>query len=263
MNSASVALGVASRGLHKLLKSPAYASPPILVPLLFFAAFTGALSVISHTKTFHYYSYTAFQFIFVFFESMALIGVFNAFDIARDYESGFGSRMMLAAPRRMAIVVGYVIVSLSRAVLGVAVIWAVALAAGMPVRGSAIDIIGVIALGLLLNTAIALYGAGIALRLQTAAAGVLIMIPVFMALFVSPVMVERPQLGGWLHTVADGNPITALLESGRGFMAGHPVSVAVAFGAAVGLVLFFALFAAMGMHRAEHGDGGGRKSRGG
>ncbi len=262
MNSTSVALGIASRGLQKILKSPLYASPPVLVPLLFFAAFTGALSVVSHTKSFHYYSYTAFQFIFIFFESMALIGVFNAFDIAKDYESGFGSRLMLAAPRRIAIIVGYIVVSLCRAVVGAAFIWAVALATGMPVRGTAIDIVAIIALGLLLNTAIALYGAGIALRLQTAAAGVLIMIPVFMLLFVSPVMVQRQQLGGWLHTAASINPITALLESGRGFMARVPVSVGVAFGAAVGLVVFFALFAATGMHSAEQGGEGGGRRRG-
>ncbi len=259
----SVALGVALRGTRKLLKSPGYAAPPVIIPLLFFAAFTGALSSVSHTQGFHYYNYTAFQFVFALYEGMILVGVFTSFDVARDFEGGFSSRMMVAAPRRMLIVLGYVIVCVGRAAITAAVLWGVALAAGMPVRGSAIDIVGLVALALMLSVAVALYGAGVALRLQTAAAGVLVLIPSFMVMFCSPVLVERHNLHGWLHTVANINPLTPLLESGRGYMANDPVSVVLAFVAAGGLVLVFALWAAGGMRKAERGaPGGGRRRRG-
>lgn len=262
MNNASVALGVAARGIRKLAKSPGYALPPVLIPLLFFAAFTGALSSIQHTKGFHFYNYSAFQFVFALYEGMLLAGVFTSFDIARDFEGGFGSRLMLGAPRRMAIILGYVMICLARAVVTAAILWGVALAAGMPVRGTAIQIVGLVALALLLSVATTLYGAGVALRLQTAAAGVLVLIPAFMVMFCSPVLVERQNLHGWLHAVANINPVTPLLESGRGFMAGVPVSVGVAFGAAGALVVVFALWAARGMERAERGavgGGGGRR----
>ena len=51
--------------------------------------------------------YTAFQFVFVLLQSAAFGGVFTGFGIARDFESGFARRLLLAAPRRSGIVLGY------------------------------------------------------------------------------------------------------------------------------------------------------------
>ena len=89
-------------------------------------------------------------------------------------------------------------------------------------------------MALLLNVATTLFGAGIVLRLRSTAAGALILIPIFMVMFLTPVFTVRDQLGGWLETVASVNPLTALLEAGRGFLAGDPVSVAVSFVAGPG-----------------------------
>lgn len=254
--SRSVALGVAARDARRLLKSPTQALPPILIPLFFFAAFTGALSAIAHTRGFGYYNYTAFQFVFVLFQGAMFVGVFGGIDVARDFESGFNQRLMLAAPQRMAIVAGYLIVALARGVLVVGLVWAVAVATGMPVRGTALDLAGLVALALLLNLATTLYGTGIVLRLQTTAAGVLILIPTFMVLFITPVFAPRHKLTGWLQTAADVNPLTPPMEAGRGLLANHPVSVGLAFAAAGGLVVVFAVWAVRGMRKAEKGPSG-------
>lgn len=259
--SVSVALGVAQRSTRKLLHYPPMALPPILLPLFFFAAFTGALSALGSSKSFGYYNYTAFEFVFVLTMGAMFVGVFSAFDIARDFEIGLGARLMLSAPKRMAIVVGYVIVGLGRGVVSVAVIWAVALLTGMPVRGDALDLAGLTALVLLMNIATTLYGAGIALRFQTTASGVLILIPVFMVLFLTPVFVQLKSLTGWLKTAAHINPITPVLEAGRGFLAHSPTKVGLAFACAGGLVVVFALWAATGMRKAARGPGGTPRRR--
>jgi hypothetical protein len=47
------------------------------------------------------------------------------------------------------------------------------------------------------------------------------------------------------------NPVTRVLESGRGFLAGSPTEVAVAFGAAVALAAAFSLWALRGLRKAE------------
>ena len=258
VRSFSIALGVAQRSTRKLLKSPVPALPPILIPMFMFAAFAGALSGISNTKSFAYYDFTAFQFVFILYMGSMLAGAFSAFEISGDFESGMGNRLMLAAPQRLAIVGGYLIFAVGRFLFGIAVIWGIALLAGLSVRGGALDIAGLIALALLLNVATTLYGAGIALRLQSIAAGTLILIPIFMTLFMAPVFVPRPQLSGWLKTVADINPLTPAIEAGRGFMADDPVSVALAFGVTIGLVIVFAVFAVRGMVKAEKGPGSGR-----
>jgi ABC-2 type transport system permease protein len=260
--SLSVASGVAVRGTRKLFKNPVKAVTPMLTPLLFFVAFTGALSSLQSTKGFGYYNYTAFEFVLVLYTAVMFVGVFTAFDIALDYQSGMGNRLMLAAPRRMAIVGGYLIVALGRAVVAIAAVWAVGLAFGMPVRGGAAEILGLVALALLLNLATTLWGAGIALRLRSSAAGVLILMPVFVVMFTTPVFAPRHQLSGWLHAAASVNPLTPPVEAGRGFLADDPVSVVLAFVLAAALVAAFFLWAVRGMIHAEQGGGGGGGRRG-
>ena len=257
--SVSVALGVSRRNVRLLLKQPPRALPPILIPLLMFTAFTGALSAVASTTGFGYYDYTAFQFVFLLFMASMLVGVFVSFDIAHDYESGLGSRFMLAAPRRIAIIAGYLIVSVGRCAFGIAVIWGVVLAVGMSVRGDALEIAGLILLAVLLNIATMLYGAGIALRMQSTAAGALIFISVFMSLFLTPVFAPRNTLSGWLKTATDINPLTPPLEAGRGLLAHDPIRLGAAFGSTGGLVIVFGIWAVLGMRKAERGPGGGVK----
>jgi ABC-2 type transport system permease protein len=249
--SPAVALAVARRSTRKLFKSPVLAITPTMIPLLFFAAFTGALSSFGDAPGFDYYDYTAFNFVFVLYQAAIYMAIFTSFELASDFQTGVARRMMSAAPHRMAIVAGYVISALGRGVVVVAVVWAVALISGMPVRGNAIEIAGLVVLALLLNVATSLYGAGVVLRLKSTAAGALILIPAFMVMFLSPVFTVRDQLGDWLETVAGVNPLTALLEAGRGFLAGDPVSVAVAFAAGLGFVIVFGVWAVLGMRRAE------------
>jgi len=51
--------------------------------------------------------------------------------------------------------------------------------------------------------------------------------------------------------VASVNPVTALLESGRGFISGDPTVVALAFVVAGGLAGLLVLWAWGGLRRAE------------
>lgn len=248
--SLAVARGVGLRGTRNLIKEPPLLLAPMIVPLFFFAAFTGALSVIGKQKDFVYYSFTTFVFVFVLYMAAMLVGVFTSFDIAIDYETGLGRRFMLAAPRRMAIVAGYVMIALGRGVIAVAVVWGIALVTGMSVRGGPIDIAALIALALLLNLATTLYGAGVALRFQSSTAATLILIPVYMALFMTPVFTERDNLTAWLKAVAGVNPLTAPMEAGRGMLANDPVSVALAFGACIGLVIVLFGWAVVSMRKA-------------
>lgn len=251
--SLSIAGGVAQRGRRLLLKFRFKLLPPMLVPLFFFAAFNGALSTVGDSKAFPYYDYTAFQFVFLLFMSSMFSGVFTAFDIASDFEGGMGNRMMLAAPQRMAIVGGYLMVSLGRCLLAIAVVWAVALAVGMEVRGGAVDLVALNLLALLLNQAMTLYGAGVALRLRSVAAETIILLPVFLLLFLTPVFLPRQQLSDLVQSLAGVNPLTAAMEAGRGFLADDPVSVGLAFAAAIGLLILFAIWATLGLRKATKG----------
>jgi ABC-2 type transport system permease protein len=248
----SVALAVAWRGIHNAFTNPAILVPSMLFPLFFFTAFAGGLSRVADVPGFDFPAgYTAFQFVFVFLQSAAFGGIFNGFAIARDFESGFSRRLLLAAPRRSGIVAGYALVALVRWLATAAVVTVVALLAGMEVLGSGVDLTGLLGLGLLVNVAALLWAAGIALRFRTLQAGPLMQVPVFLTLFLAPVYVPLALLDGWIHTVASVNPATFLLEAGRGLIAGDPVEVAAAFAVAVGAVGLFALWALRGLRSAE------------
>ena len=88
------------RNLHNFFTNPTLIVPALLFPLFFFTAFAGGLSEVADVPGFDYPAgYTAFQFVFVLLQSSAFGGVFTGFAMARDFESGFGRRMMLAAPQ--------------------------------------------------------------------------------------------------------------------------------------------------------------------
>jgi hypothetical protein len=58
-------------------------------------------------------------------------------------------------------------------------------------------------------------------------------------------------LQGWIHDVAIVNPMTRIIESGRGFVAGSPTEVAAAFAAAAALGAVFCIWAVRGLRKAE------------
>jgi len=247
-----IALAVAWRSIHNFLTNPAFLAPGILFPLFFFTAFAGGLSAISGAPGFDFPSgYTAFQFVFVLLQSAAFGGVFTGFGIARDFETGFAQRYLLAASNRTGIVAGYVLAALVRALITWAVLTAVALVAGMEVGGSAVDLFGLYGLAVLVNLAATLWATGVAMRVRSIQGGPLMQFPTFLILFLAPVYVPLELLSGWIHAVASVNPVTALLESGRGFIGGEATQVAGAFAIAVVLPVLFALWARGGLKRAE------------
>jgi ABC-2 type transport system permease protein len=70
-------------------------------------------------------------------------------------------------------------------------------------------------------------------------------------LFLAPVYVPINLLRGWIHAVARVNPVTFLLQAGRGFIEGTPTQVGAAFGIALALVAVFSVWARRGLARAE------------
>ena len=76
-------------------------------------------------------------------------------------------------------------------------------------------------------------------------------LPVFLILMTAPVYVPRDLLQGWVETVSQVNPVTPIIEAGRGLMAGDPFHVAFAFAAAVSLAAALSVFARRGLRKAE------------
>jgi ABC-2 type transport system permease protein len=252
----AIALALGRRNIHNWLVSPALLIPSVAFPLFFLVAFAGGLSEVEHAPAFDYPpGYTAFQFVFIVLQASAFVGVFTGIAIAADFESGFGRRLLLAAPNRLGIIAGYALGAAFRTIAIVLVLQLVALAAGMHVFGGAIDLGGLYVLALLVSLAAMLFATGIALRTRTVQSGPAMQIPIFLVLFLAPVYVPRHLLSGWIETAAEINPFTPIVEAGRHLVAGLDIDVGLAYGSALALVAAAAVWAIRGMRTAERAGG--------
>ena len=248
--------GVAWRTLKNALLNPQILLPTMLFPLFFFTAFAGGLSQLQRIPGFDFPpGYTAFQFVFVLLQSAAFSGVFTGFGVARDFEYGFAKRLLLAAPHRLGIVLGYALAAILRWVFVAIVLTIVALAVGMNIGGGTVDLVGLYGLALLVNLCGFFWAGGMAMRLRTIQAAPLMQMPVFLVLFFAPVYVPLDLLQGWIEAVATVNPATYLLETGRGFIAGDAPHVLGAFAIAIGLGVGFWWWAFLGLRKAEAAGG--------
>jgi ABC-2 type transport system permease protein len=89
------------------------------------------------------------------------------------------------------------------------------------------------------------------MRLRTMQAAPLIQVPAFLLLFLAPVWVPYDLLTGWVQSAASFNPVTLVLEAGRGFLAGEPEKVLPAFAVTLLLASVTVLWARGGLHSAE------------
>ena len=249
---ADVAGAVWWRAMHNFVTNPAFILPSIIFPLFFFTAFAGGLSSVGDVPGFDYPpGYTAFQYCFVLLQASAFGGVFTGFGIASDFENGFARRLLLGAPNRLAILVGYLLTALTRATIVIAILTVVALLTGMQVSGGPLDLFGMLGLAYLVSLTAALFAAGVALRARTIQAGPAMQMPVFLILFLAPVYVPVDLLAGWVKAVAQINPVTPLIEAARTLLAGGDADLLTAFGIALALVAAFGLWAVRGLRRAE------------
>ena len=247
----SVARTVYWRHMHFVFRRPALLLPALVFPLFFYMAFAGGLSGVSDIPGFDYYDYNAFQFTFVLLQAAAFGGVFIGFSIGADFDAGFTRRMFLAAHDRSAVLAGYGMAALVRALMVWALVFAIALATGMEVAGSLADLAGLVWLAMIVNVAAFLFAAGMMTRFRTMQAAPAMQIPMFMILMTAPVYVPRAMIEGWVATATQYNPFTAIVEAGRSLMAGDPFHLLLAFAAAAGLLALMVVFAKTGLRRAE------------
>ena len=248
----SVARGLSLRLLRKLFANPALFLPPMLMPIFFFVAFAGGLSAISEAPGFDYPGgYTAFVFGFVLLQTAAFSGVFTGFSIAADFQMGFGRRLMLATPNRSALIAGYGVVAMTRALITFGVVTAIAVIAGMDIGGGPAELAAMYGLAAIVNVAGVLFAAGVALRFRSLQATPLMQVPVFLFLFLAPVYVPRELLTGWVEAVSGFDPATHIMETGRELLAGQPADVLGALAIAAGLVAAMLIFAIRGLRKAE------------
>src|SRR4051812_10557908 len=248
---ARAAGAIVRRQITIMTTKPALILPSLIFPLFFFAAFAGGLSAVSQAPGFDYPNYTTFQYVFVLMQSAVFGGVFTGFAIAADFELGFARRLLIASHNRSVLIGGYVVTALFRALLVWTVVTTVALATGAEIDGGIGDLLGILSIAILINLAATLFASGMAMRFRTLQAAPLIQLPAFLIIMTAPVYVPRELIEGWVSSVADVNPMTAMLEAGRSLIIGAPAKTLLALGIAAALIVVMLNWARTGLRRAE------------
>lgn len=245
-------LGIAGRTLRTTFRNPALLVPPLIAPLIFFAVVGAGLGALGRTPGFDFPGgYTSFSFVFILLNAANFAAQFAGLALLQDLESGFfPRRLMLAAPRRSALVVGYALAAVVRVLMGLAAVFAVGTAVGVRPHGSAWNVVWLVSIALAFGVAVALWAIGMALRVRSVQGAPATQVPAAMSLFFAPTFAPLALLAGWLHGVARWNPVSYLFESGRGFLAGNPTDVGLALGAIAGLLPLLALWVSTGLRRA-------------
>ena len=89
------------------------------------------------------------------------------------------------------------------------------------------------------------------MRLRTMQAGPVMQMPIFILMFLAPVYVPLGLIAGWVHDVATYNPVTALLEAARGFIAGDPTKIGISVACLAVMFALTAWWARGGLRSAE------------
>lgn len=219
-----VTRAVTFRSLRNFRARPVASVIPMVMPLMFFATFAGGFSRLGDLPAFNEAfgsNYTSFQFVFVWLQGSAFQGMFSGFGVARDYESGFARRLMLAAPNRYGILSGYLVATLLRSVVGASIVFTVGRLAGARFDGGVGGLAALLAVGFALTAITSLWAMGVALRFRSIQAGPLMQMPIFIVIFLSPVFLPLAAMTGWIKGPARVNPFTVFIEEGRNFITGR------------------------------------------
>jgi ABC-2 type transport system permease protein len=245
---------VAYRNIRNFFARPVVSLIPMVMPLMFFATFAGGFSRLGDVGGFGREfdsNYTSFQFVFVWLQGSAFQGMFSGFGIARDYESGFARRLMLAAPNRNGILSGYLVATLFRSVIGAAIVFAVGKLAGSQFNGGIVDTVALVASGFALTLIASLWAAGVALRFRSVQAGPLMQMPIFVVIFLSPVFIPLALMRGWIKQPARVNPFTVFIEQGRNFITGADAKGVLLFVVALAAIFVMTLWSVRGLRAAQ------------
>lgn len=249
-----VTRAVAYRNVRNFLSRPVVSLIPMVMPLMFFATFAGGFSRLGDVGGFGQSfsgNYTSFQFVFVWLQGSAFQGMFSGFGVARDYESGFARRLMLAAPNRFGILAGYLTSALLRSTVGAAIVFTVGRLAGARFSRGVFDIAALVAAGFALTLITSLWASGVALRFRSIQAGPLMQMPIFVLIFLAPVFVPLAALKGWIKATARVNPFTVFMEQGRNLLSGRDPEVLLVLGLAAGVLMLLSTWAYRGLRSAE------------
>jgi ABC-type multidrug transport system permease subunit len=248
--SANTIAMLVRRALNEITRVPGAAIPGVLAPTIFFLGFTSVFGSLTLLPGFTTHSYQSFLIPVSLLQGAAFTGAATGVNLARDIEQGWFDRLLASPAPRPVLLAGLVLSAGLRALLPATCLLVVALAVGAHWPG----LLGLlIAITLVMGMAVvaATWGTSLALKFKTQSAAPVMQVGMFLAVLTTTAYAPLDLLTGWLHTVAEINPVTQVVEAVRQGFVG-PVTWGdtwPGYVTLIGLAAVLSYFALRGMRR--------------
>ena len=209
-----------ARARNELVRVPAAAIPGVLAPTIFFLGVNGVFGSLTNLTGFSSDSYASFTIPVSMIQGAGFTGAAAGVNLARDIERGWLDRLLVSPAPRWALLGSIVMAAAARALIPATFVFVIALAIGAHFPG--VDGLLVAYLMVVLMASFAAgWGAMLALRFRSQSAAPLMQAGMLALVFLTPAYAPTALLQGWLHDVAELNPMTDVIEAARqGFVGG-------------------------------------------
>jgi ABC-type multidrug transport system permease subunit len=218
-NLATIA-ALMARAKNELVRVPAAAIPGVLAPTIFFLGINGVFGSLTNLTGFDASSYASFTIPVSMLQGAGFTGAAAGVNMARDIEQGWLDRLLVSPAPRWVLLASTVIAAGARALIPATFVLVIALAIGASFPG--IDgLLIAYAMVALMAAFAACWGAMLALRFKSQSAAPLMQAGMLALIFLTPAYAPMALLQGWLHSAAQINPVTRVIEAARqGFLGG-------------------------------------------
>ena len=211
-----VVVALARRALRNALRKPQFLAPLVVMPTLFLAVNVGGLERTTTLPGFpHVDGFLDFQLAGAITQSLLLGGVSAGIAAALDIEGGFFDRLVASPTPRTAIVLGRVLAASVIAAVQVTYFLVLGTIFGAQIKGGALGVLSVLAIGTLAGTGFGALGVMIALRARNASTVQGIFPLVFVVLFVSSAFFPANLLSAPADAIAAYNPLSYIANGMR------------------------------------------------
>ncbi len=244
MSSTRITWSIAWRSMVLISRLPSAFFPSLIMPVFLTIAFAGAFSGIVELPGFPAEKSLDWFIPMTTIQGSAFAGITTGMGVARDLESGFYDRLLSSPAPRGSLLSGTLLAAMLRSFAPLALLTAIALAAGANFRSGPVSVVMLAIACLGISLAAGAWAVGLALRFKSMQITPLMQSGMFLAVFLSTAQMPMGLLTGWLQDVARFNPMTNVFALARqGFLGGvawettWPGLLAL-LGMAGGLVLF-------------------------
>jgi ABC-2 type transport system permease protein len=243
-----------SRAANEIVRVPGAAIPGVLAPTIFFLGLTAVFGGLTRLPGFTTDTYQSFIIPISLLQGAGFTGAAAGVNLARDIEQGWFDRLLVSPAPRSVLLAGLVLSASARSLVPATVLLAVGFALGVDWPGAG-GLLLAFLLVMAMGTIAACWGVTLALRFKTQSAAPLMQAGMFVLILTTTAYAPLELLTGWLHFVAEYNPLTQVVEAIRQGFVGEGLSWSETWPglvAVAGLLALLATLALRGMRRTAY-----------